>query len=633
MKRFIILTIFFLLIPVVGFSQDSEENKKEKKMDDVVVTATKTNASKDKVGGNTVIVITADEIEAKKMTTVSDVLKSVPGISIAANGGYGTSTSIFMRGADSKNVLVLVDGVMFNDPSNANRNANIGSLTLDNIERIEIVKGSQSVLYGSNATAGVINIITKSGKRKPNVYLGFEYGSYNTSKIYAGTSGRTDKIAYSLDISKNKSDGYSIANDDNEEIPHNGKTDEDDGWENTNISASLKLFISKDSDLSFNIRSINSEFDTDNWNYSGYAEDNEETNKYEGTFIKCNLHNLFFHKSFESTLSLQASENIRNMYDGTGSEKSTSPYKGGTKELSWQGNWFYDDISTLSFGFNLFTEDYDNKSIAKNIYTNSYFLQEQITVNGFDVVLGFRNDNHENFGNYTTYRIAPAYLIQSSGTKLKASLGTGFRSPSAFELYSSYGNENLNPEKSNTWDCGFEQSLINEDLLLSITYFDMIFKDRIGYSSTTSKYEQIDGKTKTKGIELGADFSATDNLNLMFSYTYTDTKDPDKESLVRRPYHKYTFNSNYKYSKKGSINLDIVYAGRRSASSYAKDSNGDSVDYLDPYVVVNFAGEYKITKNANVYVRVDNLFDEKYETCWSYATPGLSAYIGFKIEI
>nr|MCU0556597.1 TonB-dependent receptor plug domain-containing protein [Desulfobacterales bacterium] len=192
MKRLAGISAVWALAAFAGAVAAAEQDRPAT-MAEVVVTATRTETTLDKVGGSAVSVVTATDIEAAKQTRVAEALKGIPGIDIVASGGPGSAATVFIRGGDSKNTLVLVDGIMFNDPSSPNRSADLANLTLDNIERIEVVRGPLSALYGSNATGGVINILTKKGDGKPTAHVGAEYGSYDTWKVFGGTSGELKK--------------------------------------------------------------------------------------------------------------------------------------------------------------------------------------------------------------------------------------------------------------------------------------------------------------------------------------------------------------------------------------------------------------------------------------------------------
>lgn len=644
MKKKMSTGVALLLITAMHVPSHAEEVPVATTIDAIVVTATRTETSVKKVGGASITVITQDEILAKQQNTVEEILKGTPGLDIVANGGMGTNTSIFLRGSDSKNTLILVDGIMFNDPSSANRNSNIANLTTDNIERIEIVRGPMSVLYGSNATAGVINIITKKGTGTPKTILGFEGGSYDTWKVYAGNSGGLDRFNYSLNFSYLDSNGFSTANDDNNDIPHAGNTSEDDGYENTTISAKANYEITPHFDLVATMRYMNSEVEQDDYG-SGYIGDrftpwpytadptgskkrHTDSEQYLG---RIDAKNKFLDDFLNSDFYYQFSKHDRQGYDNDGNK--FYDFLGKSQEIGWQGTFAVSDSNDLTLGASLFEEKMESKSAGisqEDADITSFWLQEQVTILGnLELVAGLRYDDHDHFGNKTTYRIAPSYFTDF-GTLLKASFATGFRAPSLYELYSTYGNVNLDPEKSKGWDAGFEQDLAEGSVLFGATYFSLTFEDRIAYDFLTSKYQQADGNTKTKGVETFVQWQSSETLSFLANYTYTDTKDPDGKRLARRPMHKISLGAQYRY-KKALFNLDLRWVDDRDASSFAKDLNGNPVETLDSYTLVNISASYDLNDTVQVYGRIDNLFDEEYEEAWSYATPGLSGYAGIKM--
>jgi len=643
MKRLVsVLTIWVL----VGFPSMAWTQADVKTMQEVVVTATRTPSTLDKVGGNSVTVITAEDIQAKGLLTVEEALKGIPGIDISATGGLGSNTSVILRGADSKNTLILVDGVMFNDPSSANRGADLGNLSVDNIERIEVVRGAMSVLYGSNATAGVINIITKTGTGKASVYGSAEAGSYNTWRLSGGSSGAINKFNYSVSVSRTETDGFSMADVDNSQILHNGNTSEDDGWENTTVSGKVGVDITPDFDINGTLRYLNSGTHIDDYYFTGgFVVDQLGANflpdpngskqqRVENEFLgyKIDAHGHFLNRLLESTLYYQGSTHYRDGFDGNGNK--SYDFDGMTNEVGIQGTLNIKDMNLVHVGASYWQEDMQSTSsnIDRDADITSFWLQDQVLIlDGLDIIAGVRFDAHDRFGDVTTFRIAPAYIIDRTQTMLKASYGTGFRAPSLFELYSSYGNPNLKEEKSRGWDIGFEQSVLSRKIKFGLTYFDMVYTDRIDYDFVTSRYAQLPGDTKTNGVESFIQFSPIADLDLLLNYTYTDTEDPSGVQLVRRPENKIYFNARYRFLEKGLANLDVYWVDQRKAVSAAKTGGGTTVPALDDYWLVNLSASYKIYKWLQVYGRIDNLFDEFYEEAWSYATPGLSAYTGIKI--
>ena len=637
------MVLSFLMIPLAA---GADHEKDELKLnDEMMITATRTNTNLGQIGGTSATVITAADIEAKQQLTVEEVLKGVPGIDIAANGGPGTTTSVFTRGADSKNTLILIDGIMFNDPSSTNRGADLANLTVDNIERIEVVRGPLSVLYGSNATAGVINIITKKGKGKPSFYAGGEGGSYGTWKAYGGAFGAFDKFNFSLSASQTETDGFSVANNDNDRIAHAGNTSEDDGWENLTLSGKLGFDFTRDFEISAVFRYMDSETDTDDFSSSfGFAGDRfdgfgavanptgPKGNLFENDhfFGKINIQNYFFDRFFESKLSYQVSDHGRIGFDNDGIK--FYDIDGQSREAAWQGNLNFNDMNFLSVGATYFEEEFESDTVTKkDADTISVWIQNQLLVGeGLDLVAGLRRDDHSKFGGKTTYRVAPAYTVETTGTTFKASYGSGFRSPSLFELFSPYGSETLQAEESEGWDIGFEQELANSTIRFGVTYFDMVFDNRIDWDFALSKYNQLPGDTETNGVEAFVSWSPLNTLDFSLNYTYNDSEDPNGERLARRPENKVYFNTRYRFLENAMVNLDLLWVGDRDTIASAKDVNGNAVETLESYTVVNISASYRFFDFITLYGRIDNVFDEEYEEAWSFATPGRSAYIGLK---
>jgi vitamin B12 transporter len=649
-----IIAVFWMTI--TGVSAGRAEDEAVTTMDQVVVSVTQTETTSAKIGGNSVTVITAKEIEEKNAHTVLELLKTVPGVFVTSTGGMGTSSSVFIRGADSKNTLVMLDGVVLNDPSSANRSADLSDINLDQVERIEVVRGAMSVMYGSNAAAGVINIITQKGSRDPEATASVEGGSYGTWKTGAHASGATDKFTYAVSGSYLSRDGFSIADKDNPRISQNGNTDENDGYDNLTLSGNFGIEFNENFSVSSTLRYVDSKVDLDDYE-GGYSGDNirstwvpdpvtgawvntlvsnpdgptHKRSESEQTIGRIGIDNRFADGRFESVLSWKFNRNDRQAYDND--NLPWYDYKGDTDDFSWQGNIDF-DTHVLSLGAGYFNEAMESQSSGMpdtDTQTLSYWLQDQLFV-GENLVLiaGARMDDHQSFGRKTTFRIAPAYEIFSTGTRFKASFGTGFRSPSLYELYSVYGNPDLEPEKSQGWDLGVEQGFLDDLLTLGVTYWEMDFENRIDYDMLISKYNQLEGDTETRGVEVSAAWTPLKDLFFNINYTYTHTQDPEGNPLVRRPENQVGLTASYRFLEKWQVGMDARWVDERAASPYALDKDGNVIGTLDDYTVVNLSGSCDITDRFQIFARVDNLFDEYYEDAFSYATPGLSGYIGLK---
>ncbi|HKK91602.1 MAG TPA: TonB-dependent receptor [Desulfobacteraceae bacterium] len=620
-------------------------------MDRVIVSVTRSSTPVEKIGGNSVTVIDRETIEASKATTVNELIKTAPGIDTTSNGGPGTATSVFLRGADAKNTLIMIDNIMVNDPSNAGRSASLSDINTDNIQRIEVIRGAMSVMYGSNATAGVINIITKEGQGRPSVTATAETGSYGTYRASAGAAGKADRLDYSLFASRTDIDGFSIADDDNDAIPHNGNTDEEDGFENTTLSGRAGVNLTETFKLSAIVRHIDATTDLDDA-ARGYTGDNFDpawpnaanpsgpTGKQtesERLFGSLTAENSFASGFFTSKMSYNYSNQDRQSVDNDGSR--LYDYDGTVEDVSWHGDVNF-DAHTLSVGAEYVNESMESRSsgIGKaEADTRSAWIQDQLFMgDNLVVIAGIRYDDHETFGGKATYRLAPSYTLEPYSTTIKASLGTGFRSPSLYELYSSYGNAGLDPEKSTSWDAGIEKDFWNNEYSAGITYFKADYEERIEWVMTDlatfdGEYRNLAGTTETCGVEAFIQWTPSMDISWMMTYTYTDTKDPDGKRLARRPYHKVNASARYQFLEKGMLHGNVFWTGERKASMYARDQNGDAVDRLDDYFLVNLAASWDVNRHLQLYTKIDNLFDEYYEEAFGYATAGLSGYIGVKL--
>ena len=619
LSRVVMVLFAGMCLPFPIFGQEAG-----KVMEEVVVTASRLEEPL-RYSPDSVTVVTGEEIQKKGKKTVIDVLRDVPGVSIAQYGQFGGGASIYLRGTNNAHTLIMVDGVKVGDPMATDGKMSISDLSTDNIERIEIIRGAQSVLYGSNAIGGVINIITRKGKGKPKFSFSTEGGSFETFRESLGVSGANDKVSYSASVFRLDTKGVSRADEDL------GNTEED-YYHDTNISARLNAQISETVKVGFSVRHSESTMDLDGYDYVTYRfGDADEVQDTDITSVSTNFDQDIF-DWWQHIIKLGTTETKRE-YTQNGAFNGT--YKGTIKLASWQHNFFIKDMDTITAGFDYQEEKGDVQDPWGNISeqsvdTKSFFIQNKATLlKSLSLTLGARHDDHQTAGGEDTYKGALAYLFETTGTKIRGSYGTGFRAPSLYQLYSSYGDPNLKPEESKGYDAGIDQELFNRKVLVSVTYFQTSIDDLIDWNWVTWKYYNV-GKAKTKGWETVFSFKPLDWLSFDANYTYTEAKDETEGSvnegkyLMYRPKHTGGASLNVKPWERFNININAQYVGKR----YRNTGNNEE---MPAYTLLNLAAAYDVTNWFQVFGRVDNLMDKKYQSIYQYGEPGIGVYGGLKV--
>lgn len=640
---------FALVLIIFSYNLLSQERKEKEKQTpplkhEIVVTATRLETPSKEIASS-ITVISREELERMKKTTVLDALQEALGVYTIQYGPAGGAASVFLRGANSEHTLILMDGVELNDPITPSRSFDLAHLTLENIERIEILRGPQSTLYGSDAIGGIINIITRQGHGEPRFHLSTYGGSYGTFAGSAEISGSTNKIHYSFAASRFRTNGYSAAS------PLYEGNKEADGYSNLTLSGRFGYRPFNNLGFDFTVRAINTKVDIDN-SGGAYGDDPNNTQEYDALFFRGQMRALLLNNRWEQKLGLSLVNYNRRHENPTDTvhpfDLENGSFKSYLFKADWQNNFFIHETNTLTFGIEHQQEqgesEYNSDGIwgpyssvfpSKRAYTTGIYIQDQIRVaDQFFATAGIRRDIHSQFGTWTTYRLAPAYFIEKTRTKLKATYGTGFKSPSLYQLYAPetflgpIGNKYLKPEKSTGWDAGIEQNFFQDKLVLAATYFSNSYKNLIDFDFALG-YINI-GKASSKGAEISLQARPTSGLSIAAFYTRTEAKDEDTDtSLLRRPRHKFSATLNFQFIEKANINLSLIHIGERNDMDFSVFPYARII--LPGYTLLNAALSYDLIQNVQVFCRLDNIFNEKYEVIKGYGTPGFSAYGGINI--
>ena len=600
--------------------------------DTVVVTATRIPTPEEQVASS-ITVVTADDIAARQWQTLPDVLKQVPGLNLVQSGGPGGQTSVFMRGTNSNHTKVLVDGIDVSDPSNPGGAFDFGQFLTQDIQKVEILRGPQSGLYGSDAIGGVINIITKSGSGPAQFNAGLEAGSFDTFNQTGGVSGSLDQFHYAANIEHFHSGETPVTPLD---LLAPGEKRIDDYYDNLTASSKLGFDVTDNFDLGLVARYTDAHLRLTGENEDNFPADFPDSAQSENntlqTYARATAHLLSFAGVLEQTLGA-AYSNIKS--SDFSPEFPRSDTFGERVKFDWQGIVKLTTDEKLVLGAEHQRDEITAPISASTSIDSGYAeLQSNFGDRLFDTI-SVRYDDNDRFGGKVTYRFAPAYLITETGTKLKASVGTGFKAPTLNQLFQSspafdfFANPNLRPESSVGWDLGFEQALIADRLRFGATYFHNNIKNLIEDNADFTTEINV-GRAVTQGVESFVAYQPIQALTFRLDYTYTEAMDEiaDQE-LLRRPKHKGSLSAAWQASSRWSLNASVL-----SVSSWVDGNRDFSVARLNapPYTTVDMAAAYEVSRNVSVYGRVTNLFDRHYENPVGFLQPSIGAFAGIKTK-
>lgn len=606
--------------------------------ENVVVVATRVATPVSQVASS-VTVITAADIEARQQRSLPDVLRNVPGVNIVQTGGAGGQTSLFLRGSNASHTKVLVDGMDIGDPATPSGAADISKFLSGDIARVEVLRGPQGALYGSDAIGGVVNIITTTGEGPLKLSGSAEGGSFDTFNQSASASGASGGVSYAVSLQHVHAGATPVT-------PINllppGQRRNDDFYDNFTATTKLGFDLADNFDIGFTGRYLNSlgKITGDAFDFVTFTSFPSPTRTRISTVqyqSRATAHLVLWDGRFDQTLGLAYGSTITATQDP---DNGDSRAIGDRVKLDWQGNVIVTDGQTLvlgaehardalhpglSFGF--------PNPLSRGINTNAGFAALQSDFGGgFYNSISVRYDDNSRFGDRTTWRVAPVWGIEGTGTRLKASTGTGFKAPSLQQLYGTFGgNALLKPETSFGYDVGVEQSLFGDTVSGGVTWFHNDIKNLIVSGPAPAFTLANIGRARTQGVESFIRWKALDTLNLGLDYTYTDAIDAGtKLALLRRPRHKVSATGDWQATDDLLLNATLLYVGPQI------DGNRDfSIPRLkqDGTTTMDLAASYRLTEQFSLFGRIENLFDTSYQSPEGFLRPGIGAYAGIKANL
>ena len=602
----------------------------------IVVTASRTAQPLSAVG-QSITIVGADELQRRQATSVVEALRLVPGISFSRTGGMGTATSLYIRGAETDQTVALIDGVKVNDPAAVGGGFNFGPLMTGNLERIEVLRGPASVIWGSQAIGGVVHLITATPGEDLMANVRGEYGWRNSSELVGNVSGRSGALAASLGLGWFRSDGVSVFSE-----ARGGR--ERDGFENIGANGRLSLAVDANVDLEARAFFAKARTDIDGFPAPAFAlADTREVARstqfvgYAGANVRLFDGKLANRFGYAHTIIDREDRNPDTPTTGFDA-------LGRTERFEYQGVLMLGQAGRLVFGVEreqsrLFNQSLGRAAIRARARIDSVYMQASLApVEGVDLSAGVRHDDHDQFGGSTIFSGSASLSPNGGATRLRASYAEGFKAPSLFQLFSSFGNVALAPERSASLDAGLSQSLLEGGVELSATWYRRLTRNQIDFVSCfgnpaafcagrpSGTYDNL-RRTRGEGVELAMTLRPLETVTAVVGYTFLDATNRDNgRQLARRP----------RNTAQVSVDAGLGHGLSIGGNVQMVDRRFDDVANmrrLPGYVLVDLRAAWSLTERLEVYGRIENLFDERYETVFQYGSPGRGAWVGVRVRL
>ena len=610
----------------------------------IVVTATRTPPPLDQVPAS-ITVLDKATIDRAQDIGATELLLRTPGISMSRNGGYGTATSLRIRGAESEQTVVVIDGVKLNDPSSTGGGYNFANLLIGDAQRIEVLRGPQSTLWGSQAIGGVVNIVTASPQAPIEGSFDIEGGSRDTVSARAALGGVSGPLSWRIGGQSFTTEGISAI------APAFGGG-ERDGYTNRNVAGRAELALG--ANASIDLRGYYSTGRVEIDGFSGDAPDYSHNREFVGY---AGLNFALLDGRLRNRIAYNYTDTDRDSYSPELERPLSFEAAGKNRRFEYQGIFDLSDRISATFGVENERSRFKSRSPSGSLsdplpdfvrgkaeITSVYGQLTVRPLDGLTINGGVRHDDHNRYGGRTLFSAGGIWTLPS-GTTLRASYGEGFKAPSLYQLFSEYGNVNLDPERAHGWEAGAQQAFFGDMLTIGATYFERTTTGQIIYNGcdvgTTDPLCVVPGtdtprwgyylnvaRAEAHGVEADAAFRLG-GLTLDGNYSWTVAEDRSAGTanegnwLPRRPRHLANASLSYDFA----FGLTLGSAVRWAGKSYDNASNATR---LDDYTLVDLRAEYRLSESLRLFARAENVFDEQYMTAYRYGTLGRSIYAGIR---